>query len=188
MGVAQLLAVPDTVPILAGVGPRTPMLRPDQVLRFANGSSTAFERQTIEELGIEEVPVAQVTADPMGAAHGVVMGWARRFEHLLVHVDVDVLDFLDFPIAEETRRHRGLRFAQLVTALRELVEHQIGWPSRSARSTPTTTPRVVDAQAQRSDRGRSSWRRYPRTRMRAGPTPDRNSAGWAERSERSGFD
>lgn len=121
MGVAHLLGVPDTVPILTGVGPRTPMLRPDQVLLFANGSSTAFERQTIDELGIEEVPLAHVTADPTDAARGVVNGWARRFERLLIHVDVDVLDFLDFPIAEETRRSRGLRFAQLVAALRELV-------------------------------------------------------------------
>ena len=43
-----------------------------------------------------------MTADPAGAARGVVNGWARRFERRLIHVDVDVLDFLDFPIAEET--------------------------------------------------------------------------------------
>ena len=121
MGVAHLLDLPDTVPVLAGVGPRTPMLRPDQVLLFANGNSTEFERKTIDELGIEEVPIAEVTVDPTAAASGVVNGWARRFERLLIHVDVDVLDFLDFPIAEETRRNRGLRFAQLVAALRELV-------------------------------------------------------------------
>ena len=36
-------------------------------------------------------------------------------------MDVDVLDYLDLPIAEETRRNRGLRFTQLVEALRELV-------------------------------------------------------------------
>ena len=62
-----------------------------------------------------------MTSDPAGSARGVVDGWARRFERLLVHVDADVLDFLDFPIAEETRRYRGLRFEQLVAALRELV-------------------------------------------------------------------
>ena len=121
MGVAHLLGLPDTVPSLAGVGPRTPMLRPEQVLLFANGSSTDFERRTIDELGIEEVPLAQVTSDPPGSARGVVDGWARRFERLLVHVDADVFDFLDFPIAEETRRNRGLRFEQLVAALRDLV-------------------------------------------------------------------
>ena len=32
MGVAHLLDLDGTVPILAGVGPRTPMLRPDQLL------------------------------------------------------------------------------------------------------------------------------------------------------------
>ena len=105
----------------AGVGPRTPMLHADQVLMFANGSSTPFERQVIDERAIAEVPVSQVTADAAGAARGVVDGWARRFERLLVHVDVDVLDYLDLPIAEETRRYRGLRFSELVAALRVLV-------------------------------------------------------------------
>ena len=121
MGVAHLLGLPETVPGLVGVGPRTPMLRPDQVLFFANGSSTGFERRTIADLGIEEVPLSQVASDPAGSARGVAEGWARRFERLLVHVDADVLDFLDFPIAEETRRYRGLRFEQLVAVLRELV-------------------------------------------------------------------
>jgi arginase len=121
MGVAHILAIPDTLPNLAGIGPRTPMLRPDQVLLFANGSSTDFERRTIETLAIDEVPLDRVKADPAGAARTVRDGWAKRFDRLLVHVDVDVLDFLDFPIAEETRRYPGLRFEQLVAALRELV-------------------------------------------------------------------
>ena len=121
MGVAHMLGLPDTVSALAGVGPRTPMLGPDQVLLFGNGSSTDFERRTIDELGIAEVGLAKVKADPTGAARGVVDGWARPLERLLVHVDADVLDFLDIPIAEETRRYKGLTFQQLVAALRELV-------------------------------------------------------------------
>lgn len=121
MGVAHLLGLPETVPSLAGVGPRTPMLRPDQILLFANGSSTDFERRTIDELGIEEVRLERVKSDPASAARGVVDGFAERFERLLIHVDVDVLDFFDFPIAEETRRYKGLRFEQLVAVLRELV-------------------------------------------------------------------
>lgn len=42
---------------------------------------------------------------------------ALRFERLLVHLDVDVLDFADMPLAENTRRNAGLRFDQLVAAL-----------------------------------------------------------------------
>lgn len=121
MGVAHLLAIPDTLPNLAGVGDRTPLLRPDQVTFFANGSSTDFERRTIDELGITDVPLDRVKADPARAARAVVERWAPRFERLLVHVDVDVLDFFDFPIAEETRRYPALRFDQLIAALRVFV-------------------------------------------------------------------
>jgi hypothetical protein len=37
---------------------------------------------------------------------------------LLVHLDLDVLDYLDMPLAEEYRRNRGLRFDQLMASLR----------------------------------------------------------------------
>jgi arginase len=121
MGVAHLLGIPGTLPELAGIGPRTPMLRADQVQLFANGNSTAFERRTIDELGIAEVRLAAVKKAPAGAARAVVERFAARFDRLLVHVDVDVLDFLDFPIAEETRRYPGLRFDQLIDSLRVLA-------------------------------------------------------------------
>ena len=121
MGVAHLLGLDGTTSILAGLGPRTPILRPDQILLLADDNSTAFERRVIEDLGIEEVRLAQVVADPAGIARSIVDGWARRFERLLVHVDVDVLDYLDLPLAEETRRNTGLRFSQLLDVLRELV-------------------------------------------------------------------
>lgn len=121
MGVAHLLGLDGTLPILAGFAARTPMLRAEQVLLFADDNSTAFERRIIDERRITEVRLAQVAADPGGAARDVVDGWARRFGRLLVHVDADVLDYVDFPIAENTRRNHGLRFTQLVDVLRELV-------------------------------------------------------------------
>jgi arginase len=121
MGVAHLLSLDDTVPALAGVGPRTPMLGPEQIAYFGTDNVTAFERRVIEERGIREVPLAEVVADPAAAARGLLTEWAGGFDRLLVHVDVDVLDYLDLPLAEEHRRNRGLRFVQLVAALREFV-------------------------------------------------------------------
>jgi arginase len=117
MGVAHMLGIDGTMQELATLGPRTPMLRPEQVLFFANDNVEAFERQIIEELRIAEVRLADVAADPSGTAHAVATGWARQFERLLVHLDVDVLDFADMPLAENTRRHWGLRFDQLMAAL-----------------------------------------------------------------------
>jgi arginase len=121
MGVAHLLNLDDTVPVLAGVGTQTPMLRPAQIAFFATDNVTPFERRVIEERGIKEVRLAEVDADPAAAARGLLAGWGSGFERLLVHVDVDVLDYLDLPLAEEHRRNRGLRFTQLVAALREFV-------------------------------------------------------------------
>ena len=121
MGVAHMLGVKGAVPELAGLGPRVPMLRAEQVLFFANDNVEPFERQIIENLGIAEVRLADVVADPSSAAEAVVGGWAQQFERLLVHLDVDVLDYLDMPLAENNRRNVGLRFDQLMVSLRALL-------------------------------------------------------------------
>jgi arginase len=121
MGVAHMLGVEGTVPQLAALGPRVPMLRPDQVLFFANDNVEPFERQVIDALGITEVRLAEVAAHPSSAAQAVATGWARQFERLLVHLDLDVLDFVDMPLAENNRRNVGLRFEQLMAAVRPLL-------------------------------------------------------------------
>jgi arginase len=121
MGVAHMLGIEGTLPELASLGPRVPMLRPEQVLFFANDNVEPFERRVIEGLGITEVRLADVVANPSGAAQTVAGGWAQQFERLLVHVDLDVLDFVDMPLAENSRRQAGLRFEQLMAALRTLL-------------------------------------------------------------------
>jgi arginase len=126
MGVAHMLGLEGTLPALAGLGPRVPMLQPEQVLFFGTQNVWPFERQVIEERGIAEVPLADVAADPAEAGQAVADGWGRRFTRLLVHLDVDVLDFLDLPLAEERRRNVGLRLEQLVAALRPLL-HAPNW-------------------------------------------------------------
>jgi arginase len=122
MGVAHLLGIPGTVPELAALGPRTPMLRPEQLLFFANDNVEPCERRIIDALGIAEVRLAQVAEDPRGTAEAVAKGWARQFDRLLVHLDVDVLDFVDMPLAENNRRNWGLHFDQLMAALAPLLQ------------------------------------------------------------------
>jgi arginase len=121
MGVAHLLGVEGCVPELTQLGQRTPMLGPEQLLFFANDNVEPFERNVIARLGIDQVPLSDVTSDPARAADAVVAGWASRFERLLVHVDVDVLDYVDTPLAENTRRNWGLRCDELMAALKSLL-------------------------------------------------------------------
>ncbi len=121
MGVAHMLAIPDTVAELASLGPCTPMLRPDQVMYFSVDNIEPFEREVIDELSITNIRLNEVAGDPIAAAHKAV-GWASRFERLLIHLDVDVLDYVDMPLAENTRRNWGLRFEDLMTALRIVLQ------------------------------------------------------------------
>ncbi len=126
MGVAHMLGVEGTVPELVTLGPRVPLLSGAQVLLFGDDNVEPFERRLIEERGIAEIPLADVVADPAGVGETVAAGWARQFDRLLVHLDVDVLDFVDLPLAENTRRNVGLRFHQLMSALRPLL-HAPNW-------------------------------------------------------------
>jgi arginase len=85
MGVAHMLGITGTLPDLVGVGPRTPLLDPEQILFFASGNSKPFERRIIASHGLAEVTLETVASDPEGAARSVRDGWGRRFQHLLIH-------------------------------------------------------------------------------------------------------
>ena len=119
-GVAHLLDLPGTAPDLSGLGPRRPMLGPADILYFAAENITAAEARTLDELAIDRIDLESVKADPMGAARQAVE-WTAKFDRLLVHLDVDVLAFTDFPIAENSRRCDGLRFQELAEALQVLL-------------------------------------------------------------------
>jgi arginase len=111
-GVAHLLDIPGAAGALAGLGPRRPMLRPHEVLFVAAGNITPPERATIDRLGLPVIGLDAVAAD-LGAAAKRATDWAASFERLLIHVDVDVLSYVHFPIAENVRRRAGVLPGQL---------------------------------------------------------------------------
>ena len=66
---------------------------------------TEAERRTV----LPTVPMADVAADPAAAARRALA--ALGHERLLVHFDVDVVDFVDLPLSENTGHNIGLSFA-----------------------------------------------------------------------------
>jgi arginase len=123
MGMAHMLAEDGAAAELAGAGPRTPMLDLDRVsvLGWDPEQATAFEREAIERRGISVVPADEVRADPEGAA-ARVREWAEdRGERLVVHFDVDVVDFTDVPLSENTGRNVGLAYEPAIRALGMLL-------------------------------------------------------------------
>jgi arginase len=118
MGLAHALALPGCVDTLTDAfGPR-PLLEPYQVawLGVEPHLATDWEREQAARLGLHVTTSQTLAADPAGAA-------AAALDHLppgplAVHIDVDVLDFTDAPLAEDTAgRNTGPTLGQAEQAL-----------------------------------------------------------------------
>ena len=123
MGMAHMLGEEGAVPELVGAGPRTPLLDAEQVLLFGWGpeQATPFEREVLERRGLAMVRVDEVAADPEAAVARACAALEARCERLLVHFDVDVIDFTDVPLSENTGRNEGLAYADAMRALARLL-------------------------------------------------------------------
>src|SRR4029077_12696702 len=107
MGVAHMLAVDGVRPELRDAGPRPPLLDPANivVLGHEDGQATVWERETIGRLGVICVPAEALRADPAAAAAAAVAALPGACSRILVHFDVDVVDFVDAPLSENTGRN-----------------------------------------------------------------------------------
>jgi arginase len=123
MGMAHMLGEPGAISELAGAGPRVPMLEAEQVLVFGweHDQATEFERKIMERRKIAVVSAEEIAPDPEGAAARSGELLAARCERMLVHFDVDVIDFTDMPLSENTGRNRGLPYEAAMRALGVLL-------------------------------------------------------------------
>jgi arginase len=151
MGMAHALDLPGCLDVLTDVlGPR-PLLEPNQVawLGVEDSPATEWERQEARRLGLHVTSSDDFALDPTTAA-------VESLGHLpsgplAVHIDVDVLDFTDSPLAENTDgRNTGPTLDQAANALEVAARDErframsIGElnPTRSAGD-PDAIPRFV---------------------------------------------
>jgi arginase len=123
MGMAHMLGEPGAEPELAGVAGRSPLLEDDQVVLFGWGieQATLFERETIERRGISAIPVADVAVGPEAAARRALELVEQRCDRIVLHFDVDVVDFTDVPLSENWGRNEGLAYDHTIEALATLL-------------------------------------------------------------------
>ena len=118
MGMAHALALPGCVDTLTDAfGPR-PLLEPYQVawLGVDPRRATDWEREQAIRLGLHVVTSQALAADPAGAATASLAHLPAG--PLAVHIDVDVLDFTDAPLAEDTAgRNTGPTLGQAEHAI-----------------------------------------------------------------------
>ncbi len=100
-----------------------PLLEPEEVvlLGWGPGQATPFEREVLTRRGLAAITVDEVAADPEEAAARACATLEERCDRLLVHFDVDVIDFTDVPLSENTGRNEGLSYANAMRALARLL-------------------------------------------------------------------
>lgn len=120
MGVAHMLGLQGTVSKLASIASRHPMIEAENLMLFGTRNITASEQKQIDELEIKIVTADDVIDDP-AKANRKALDWAGQFDRLVLHFDVDLIDFEDFPLSENVRRKEGLTFKQAMSAIATLL-------------------------------------------------------------------
>jgi arginase len=123
MGMAHMLGEKGAERDLVEVGPRTPLLTPAQVVVLGWGpdQATPRERDAIDRLELDAIPVAEVRDDPAVAAQRALHILAGETDRILVHFDVDVIDFTDTPLSENPGRNEGITYDQAMMAFEVLA-------------------------------------------------------------------
>ncbi|WP_299518863.1 arginase family protein [uncultured Serinicoccus sp.] len=154
MGMAHALGIPGAEESLTRLTSTSPLLQPAHLSYLGvepATEATEWERDQVDHLGIPVTTQAELVAEPTSAAlkarHALPDG------PFVVHLDVDVLDFLDAPLAENVNgRNSGPTLGQLGEALSALwrepgfIGMSIGQlvPAHAA-SDPTSLRRFVEA-------------------------------------------
>jgi arginase len=90
---------------------------------FDPDHATAFELAAIAEQDLTVVTLADLANDPKGAARRALAALSGC-DVLAVHLDVDVIDFLDLPLSENTERDGGVTLEVALGALAVLAAHE----------------------------------------------------------------
>jgi arginase len=120
MVTAHLLDVPGVVDALASVGPRRPLLQPGDLAYWGVNLKgvTAGERAAVADLGLRVVDTADAIADPPGSMSSLLAGWSEDYDAVLVHLDIDLINFMELPLSEEITRVGGMPLAAAADGVR----------------------------------------------------------------------
>lgn len=125
MVTAHLLGLPGATQPLSHIGPRFPLLDPDQIV-FAGAvpdELTDWEKQAVAASALEVIWVDEVKENPARAAQKALSTLEDRVDRLLIHFDLDVVDFTDFPAADFPTINAGLTLTEALECIRQCVHH-----------------------------------------------------------------
>jgi arginase len=155
MGIAHALGLPGTEAALVGAFHREPLLVPTQMsfLGIEPAAATSWELAEAERRGIPWISSKEFASDPVGTTTRALGGLPAG--PLAVHLDVDALDFIDAPLAENTDGRNSGPTLDAVTGALDIACHDSRFrvlsigelnPTRAAGD-PTALTRFINALA-----------------------------------------
>jgi arginase len=123
MVVAHLLDEPGAAAELAGIGPRRPLLADGRVLLFGYTDYPGAEHDVLAGRDLPRLPAERVRGRPAEAAEEALALLGAAADRFLLHLDVDVVDFLDLPVADIPQHNDGLAFDEAMTCLATFARH-----------------------------------------------------------------
>jgi arginase len=124
MGVAHLLDEPGTTAELAELGPARPLLRDDQLLLFGYTDYPGAEHEVLVRRDLAGLPAKRIRGRPEQAAEQALARLGAAGDRFLVHLDLDVVDFFDLPVADIPLHNAGLTFDEAMRCLAVFARHE----------------------------------------------------------------
>jgi arginase len=143
---AHLLGLPEATEPLSHVGMRFPMLEPEQIVYVGAvpDELTSWEHRIVSERHLRMIWSDQVSLDPVRAAREALEELGDKVDRLLVHFDVDVIDFLNFPAADFPTINAGITLDNALTCIGQFIRH----PKFAALTVCEFNPDHVDEEQQ----------------------------------------
>ncbi len=116
MGVAHMVGEPGVAEDLARIGPRYPLMQDARIVLFGYEPNPP-EIPVLERRSMPRYPAEVVRGRPGEVAAEAVALLEGRADRFVVHFDVDVIDFVDFPVADVPQHNAGLKFDEAITSL-----------------------------------------------------------------------
>lgn len=124
MGIAHMLGEPGTANALGRIGPRHPLMEASAIVLFGHGPEpcdASLERVTAAKQRMTSFPATMVRGAASLSARQALSVLEARGQPFAVHFDVDVIDFVDAPLADVPLIKDGISFDDAFEALKIFV-------------------------------------------------------------------
>ena len=108
------------------IGHRYPLMAEENILLFGYNPDSGWmdeaETKRLENCKMIKYPVSEIWGKPEEASKKALSQLDVNVEQFLVHFDVDVIDFSDFPVADVPHEN-GLSFSETMEALKFFISN-----------------------------------------------------------------